>query len=129
MCVFHVNGFKYAARRIKNAKPTIIYMHREIMHCPKNYEIDHINHNTLDNTKCNLRIATKQQNQANQLKNRGKQSKYKGVFKSKKKWRARIRYKNTRINCGSFDSEAQAAMAYNTKAQELYGEYACLNII
>lgn len=42
-------------------------IHRVIMNCPDEYMIDHINHNTLDNRKCNLRIVTNSENQLNRV--------------------------------------------------------------
>ncbi|MGZ6281704.1 MAG: HNH endonuclease signature motif containing protein [Ktedonobacterales bacterium] len=39
-----------------------IYMHRLIMDAPNGKQVDHRNHNTLDNRKENLRLATNQQN-------------------------------------------------------------------
>lgn len=40
-------------------------LHRFIMNTPKDKEVDHINHNTLDNRKCNLKICTRFENQQN----------------------------------------------------------------
>lgn len=42
-------------------------LHRVILDCPKGYEVDHINHNKLDNRKCNLRIVTRSENQMNKV--------------------------------------------------------------
>jgi len=58
-------------------------------------------------------------------------SQYIGVYlrKDSNKWRAYIRYNGERINIGTFDTEINAALAYNNKAIELYGDKAKLNII
>lgn len=107
-------------------------MHRYIMNCPDDMVVDHINHDTLDNRKSNLRIATKQQNSMYQkVQKINKTSIYKGVFwnKSKGKWISRIKKDGKNIYIGRYDSEEEAGLAYNQKALELFGEFAKLNII
>jgi len=45
----------YAVRKVvRNGRYIYTRMHREIIDCPKGWHIHHINHNTLDNRKCNL---------------------------------------------------------------------------
>lgn len=59
---------RYAARATYvtgNGKQTWIFMHKLIANAPKNMEVDHINHNTFDNRRKNLRVATHQQNSFN----------------------------------------------------------------
>jgi hypothetical protein len=113
-----------------NRKTKHIYLHREITNCPKDKFVDHINHNKLDNRRCNLRIVTLSQNQWNQTTQiRSKSSKYKGVYWSKvaKRWQAYLAFHKKRIHLGLFESEIEAAIAYNEKAKELFGKYAKLN--
>ena len=106
-----------------------IYLHRIILNAPKDFEVDHIDHNKLNCQKSNLRIVTGQQNHWN-ISKRGKKSKYKGVIlfdydNRKAKWKAAIGSDNTLI--GYFENERHAAMAYDIWAKEWYGEYAYLN--
>jgi hypothetical protein len=93
---------------------------------------DHINRNKLDNRTINLRIATNQQNKHNSIKMNTKNStsKYKGVYwhKANSKWVAAIADKGKR-HIGTFDTEIEAAKAYNAKAIELFGEFARINEI
>lgn len=96
--------------------------------------IDHKNRIGLDNTKKNLRIATQSENQANAVKRRsmnGKKtsSKYKGVcwHKQRNKWSVNIGKNGKQIYLGLFESEEEAAKAYDEKARELFGEFARLN--
>lgn len=99
--------------------------------CTCGYEVDHKNRNPLDNRKSNLRICTHAQNQRNKTKMKRKgQSKYRGVYLAKnKKWIASIRVDGKIIALGRFDTEDQAANAYNIAAIKHWGEYANLNII
>jgi hypothetical protein len=115
-------------------------MHREILglnHGDRSL-VDHRNGNTLDNRRCNLRLATRAQNVFNTAKRKAKAtSKYKGVTWSKQassngtkydgKWRAQIRHNSKLIHIGMFTNELEAARAYNSKAKELFGEFARLN--
>lgn len=107
------------------------YLHRLIVGKPqKGLYIDHINRNTLDNRKCNLRFVTPSQNGMNRTRYKNKTSKYKGVHwdKSRKKWKVEIKLNQVCRHIGRFDNEIDAVMAYNEKAKELFGEYAVLNI-
>lgn len=55
---------------MKTSSPQIS-MHRLVMKAPKGTIVDHINHNTLDNRRANLRFVTASQNQLN-LKKKSK---------------------------------------------------------
>lgn len=106
------------------------YMHRFITDCPIGKVVDHVNGDTLDNRKSNLRICSQRQNAVNINKNRGT-SKFKGVTLrvDKKKWQASITVNYKSIYLGSFDTEIEAAQAYNNAALEFFGKYASLNTI
>lgn len=123
-------GNRYYAQTTKyhNKKNKHIYMHRLIMGSPKGMDIDHINHNTLDNRRPNLRICTRSQNHFNRLKYPSA-SKYKGVsrIKSTGQWRARIKINRKEIHLGSFWDERDAAKVYDQAAQKYFGKYALLN--
>jgi|7_EtaG_2_1085326.scaffolds.fasta_scaffold41168_1 hypothetical protein len=97
--------------------------------------VDHSNGDTLNNRVENLRWATRGENAMNAQKcrkhgTRQITSKYKGVSKVDsrhlKQWQA---------SCGSagflgrYETEREAAEAYNERAKELYGEFALLNVI
>ena len=112
-----------------NRNGTILSMHRLILNAPKGLFVDHINHNGLDNRRENLRLCTRLQNSRNRLPSRGGTSKYKGVTRSKrrKKFMAEIRVNQKKQYLGYFDSEIEAAKAYDKKAKELFGEFAYLN--
>lgn len=109
-----------------------IYMHREVMNAPDGTEVDHRNTaRKLYNCKENLRICSHSQNGANRPKQTNNTSGYKGVFSHKKtiKWRAQIRKDRKSYHLGLFDTTVEAAIAYNEKAKELFGEFAQLNVI
>jgi len=123
----------YARRnssRIKG-KRFVILMHREILGLQKGdrRHTDHTDGNGLNNRRSNLRICSCQQNQYNQRRREMGTSKHKGVcwYGGLKKWRADIRINRKRVSLGYFDSEKDAAKAYNSAALKHFGEYAVLN--
>ena len=102
-------------------------MHRLIMNCPEDMQIDHINSNMLDNRKENLRICTPNQNRRNRSKNKNSASQYKGVGKSYNKWCARIKVNKKLLHLGNFKEEIEAAKAYNESAIKYFGKFGKLN--
>lgn len=117
---------KYACRR---NKITNLPMHREIMKTPKGMYTDHINHNTLDNRKENLRVCTCAENNHNAVAKKHNTSGYKGVYWNKrdKKWYVQIRVSYKRIWLGYFDFIEDAANSYANAAQKYYGKFAYVN--
>lgn len=105
-----------------------VYIHR-LLHefdLEKGMTVDHINGDKLDNRRSNLRIASYSQNHANKSKSRGT-SKYKGVHLGTTAWVAQIRSESKRYHLGSFQTQEEAALAYDQKALELFGEFAFTN--
>ena len=104
----------------------VVKMHRVIMGSPAGLQIDHINGDTLDNRRSNLRVVTNRQNAMNKRKRVGTTSQYKGVSWSKKyqKWEANIKLDGKKKFLGYFVCEYDAAQSYRFAAAENYGEYA-----
>lgn len=109
----------------------ILPMQCAILDPPSSFTVDHINLNSLDNRRQNLRLATRTQQNANRDVSRNNKSGYKGVRRptDMRKWRASIGYQRRFIFLGSFDTPEQAALAYNEAAQRLFGEFCRLNEI
>lgn len=125
-------GKGYVARSVwRDGRSQLEYLHRRIMNAPKGMDVDHIDMNPFNNQKSNLRIVTRSQNMLNTRARPG-HSKYKGVSlynrpNMRKPWVAYIRQNYKTIALGYFETEVEAARAYNVKAFELYGDIAILN--
>lgn len=123
-----VNSTGYVMRYAGNRQYKL--MHREILGLEsKSVHGDHINHDTLDNRRSNLRRANLQQSHQNVRSLADSASKFKGIHFDKKtgRWRAEIGAYGKRIRLGRFYSELEAAQAYNDAAIKYHGEFACLN--
>ena len=120
----------YALRRRPNRKSGE-GMHRVLLDPPKGMISDHINGNRLDNRRCNLRLATPLQNSQNRGRNKVSTSLYKGVCwkVENNKWQARIRVNGKQSHIGLYETEADAARAYNAAAILNHGDYSRLNVI
>ena len=122
----HSDSF-YAARTCPGI---LILMHRQILNLSGKQQTDHVNRNILDNRKSNLRICNFAENQANRAKvRRPCTSIFKGVswYKRQQKWRACIGINLKTHHLGFFESEKEAAKAYDLAAFAQWGDYALLN--
>lgn len=101
------------------------YKHRPLHFFLGFSHYDHIDRNRLNNLDSNFRLASESQNSINRAKQSGiYTSKFKGVRLTRSNtWEARIK----QFQIGTFSTEIEAALAYNQKAKELYGEFAYLN--
>lgn len=111
-----------------------VALHRVIAKAEKGMLVDHINRDTFDNRKSNLRLCTVGENCRNarkrNFKKRVMSSVFTGVSKNGglgKPWIAQIQVDKKKRWIGSFDSEESAARAYDKVAIELHGPFASLN--
>lgn len=124
----YANRSEWDGRRKQNTT-----MHRHLLGLVRGdvKVVDHIDGNTLNNTRANLRVCTPEENRFNQAGRRNKPNGLpKGVFidtRSRKYLCARIGFKDKLIHVGMFKTVASAATAYNFFASELYGEFARMN--
>lgn len=125
--------YKHIVRAIRSeyrdGKRTTIVLAREIMGNPTGMMVDHINGDTLDNRKSNLRVCNRAENGCNRGKQVNNQSGYKGVywFNRTKKWKAQIKVRGVVIALGYYVNILEAAKAYNEAAIKYHGKFANIN--
>ena len=134
----NTGGYARLRREIKG-KRVSVSLHRLVTNAPKGMDVDHVNHNTLDNRKANLRICTRSENARNNKGHKGRASRYKGVYFDKwhkgfknrgyLPWRAYTRVMGKRIWLGYYATQEEAGQAYNEYAAREFGEFAYLNEI
>ena len=107
----------------------MLYLHTYLAHPGQGFCVDHINGNTLDCRRENLRVCRNIENCRNRVKSKNNTSGYKGVTFTPKtsRWRAHIMVDRVNHHLGYFDTPAQAAYAYNVAALQYFGEFAKLN--
>lgn len=112
-----------------NGRAGLVQMSHAIARPEIGQQVDHVNHNPLDNRRSNLRVCSQAENKRN-VRSKGGTSRFKGVT-----WNARRRKWSTSITkgrsywIGYYDSETDAAIVYNVAAQLFHGDFACLNDI
>lgn len=121
-----ISSHGYARTGINGSGEPLEYLHRFIMGSPKGKVVDHINRNRLDNRRVNLRICEQKENLWNtQAVLEG----YKGVYENEFSWIAQVMANGVIHHIGSFETQEEAALAYNRKALEVHGQFAHLNVI
>ena len=95
------------------------------MKCLDGVIVDHINHNTYDNRKINLRICTISQNGMNRKLAKNNTSGTTGVYWSKKinKWIAKITVNNHTIHLGSYNDLNEAIKIRKQAQDKYFGEF------
>jgi|SRR5215472_961266 len=122
------NGVQYAVTNMRDEDGHwFMRMHRLIMDAPDDMDVDHIDHNGLNNRRNNLRLATRSKNLHHNRRLSGA-SGYRGVVAKRGGWAARISYNDRMLYLGTYDTPREAALARDAKARELFGEFAYQNI-
>lgn len=124
------SGHWYAARKARvDGRQVVVYMHRHIMGASALPVIDHIDRNGLNNTRTNLRFATRAQNMANTARRKRSSTGYRGVVWCARlgQYRAQIGVNDRKLMLGTHRSARAAAHAYDEAAKELFGDFAVLN--
>jgi hypothetical protein len=124
-----MNGF-YAKRMSsydEDGKQKSIRLHRVIMNVvdPK-IQVDHKNHDTLDNQKENLRLATWSQNMMNRTgPQKNSTSGMRGVYwhSRDKNWFSKIKVNGKQIHLGYYSDKESAVAAYASAHKEHFGEF------
>jgi len=90
------NGDRYVSRGVNYDD---LYLHDAIMGQRQGVSVDHINRNGLDNRRCNLRWATRAEQQQNRRTHRNSKSGVRGVCwdGGSKSWRASVKKDGRRI--------------------------------
>lgn len=119
-------GYYYAARKPKD-RP-LVFLHRWLLDAGESTTVDHINHNTLDDRRNNLRTASRNEQMQNRSKNRNNKSGFKGVYQSREgRWKAQIGTAGKRVYLGTFQTAQDAAAAYDAAARRFFGEFSFTN--
>ena len=101
-----------------------IYLHRFVMNCPDDMEVDHIYHDPLDNRKSQLRFATSSQQKMNTKKRVDNSSGQRGVYydKSRNTWNVNINFSDMSFR-KRFKNYDDAVNMANVIYKQYFGEY------
>jgi hypothetical protein len=122
---WYVDGKGYVVRGVKKRGVVRVFLfHREILGAEAGMSVDHIDGDPSNNQKANLRVCTHAENMRNRKKHRNNKSGFKGVCRSRDRWRAQINVNGTRIALGTFANIEDAAAAYVQAAPRYHGEFA-----
>ena len=124
---WHIDSPGYAATNVRTSTGRAkLYMHRLLMN-PGELHVDHINHNKLDNRRCNLRICTHAQNIRNTGVHSDSTSGYVGVSKYRTKYMVRCQLNGVETYHGIYTTSHAAAIVANLARRELHADFSTGN--
>jgi len=128
-CAKLEHGDFYVVRNGPRPMHGRIAMHREITNAQKGMVVDHINGNTLDNQRFNLRVCTQGENTRNRAMSKNNTTGFKGVIwvRERNKYAAQITVNRKCKRIGYFNDPVEAAKAYDDAAKKYHGEFANIN--
>lgn len=107
-------------------RPTFL-MHRIIAGAQAGEIADHVNGDTLDNRRCNLRLCSTAQNSLNRASRNSLGFKGVSAAHDSQGFCAKIQRDGRVYRLGTFRTVIEAAQAYDRAALSLHGEFARLN--
>ena len=123
------DGYVVRGHRSKKGNYYLKRLHREVMKwhgllkdkdVHDNMQVDHKNHDKLDNRKCNLRVCTPAENKRNR---RSKNGSYKGIQKTNRGYKVTVTAEGKGIYIGTFPNMKIAKHFYNKAGKQLHGEF------
>ena len=108
---------------------TNVFMHKMVMQDPFGQNVDHVDGNGLNNRRKNLRLASGSENCANRDPHSPSKHGFRGICAARRKgvWVAKVKFHGRSIHIGTFSTKEAAALAYDSKVRELWGEFAKTN--
>jgi len=123
-CAHNNGGGFYALRNVRvDGKHRQILMHRLVASAPDGLDVDHINHNTLDNRRGNLRVCTTSQNKMNRGIQSSNRLGVKGVTPNGSGFRAYVVVNGKHVFDKTFRTLQEAKDAYDREAKKFHGEF------
>ena len=99
-----------------------LLLHRFILDAPAGMDVDHINRDTLDNRRCNIRIVTRSENNANHdRRRRANQHGFHGIAQHRYGFLGRIQLAGQTHHTRVFPTAEEAARAWDALAVRLHG--------
>ena len=124
---FHINC-GYVKFRPNGGYSTKTCVHRYILNAGPDEIVDHIDRNPLNNSRSNLRIATRSENTINSKKRLDNTLGFIGIAQRPSgRWFAQVGIGNRRVRSATVNTMEEAAKLYDEIAAKLHGKFARLN--
>ena len=124
---WNINNMGYVYCLVwKGNKCKNLFLHKLVMNCPNNKQVDHINRDKLNNRKSNLRICMAKENYRNRGANSRNTSGVIGVCFDKKsnKWKSQIWVDGKSIYLGTYEDKNEAIKVRLAAEKKYFGEFA-----
>jgi hypothetical protein len=115
----YVGRVTYSSGNIRKT----VKLHRILLHAPEGSEVDHINGNTLDNRRNNLRLTVRKYNAMNRKRHKNNTSGFRGVCRNTSGWQAQIKTGKRTLYLGTYGTRVEAALIRIWAETEIFRSY------